>query len=94
VSGPAAVDEDFLALANDELAQALRLRWRDLAAIVPWGDRCEAISPAGRDALVERGYLWEAAEGGPILCEVVVHAGESRFDKGVRVSAVIPPDRR
>jgi len=86
-------DPDLLAMAEDELRQALRLSWRELAKIAPWGDRFEGISPAGRDVDVERSYLWAGDVGGDILCEVVVSGGPSRYDQGAKVSAVIakPP---
>ena len=85
----AAPDPDLLAMAKDELASATRLSWRALSNVTPWGDSFEGISPAGRDVVVERAYLWQTTSGGDILCEVTVYGGESRYDKGVKVSAVI-----
>jgi hypothetical protein len=82
-------DPDLLAMAQDELASATRLSWRALSNCTPWGDSFEGISPAGRDVIVERAYLWQTAQGGDILCEVTVYGGESRYDRGVKVSAVI-----
>ncbi len=82
-------DPDFLAVARDELASAVSLSWRALAQVAPWGDSFEGISPAGRNVVVERAYLWKSAQGGDILCEVTVYGGESRFGAGARVSAVI-----
>jgi hypothetical protein len=76
-------------MAQDELARALDLSWRALAQVAPWGDSFEGISPAGRNVIVERAYLWRQAKGGDLLCEVTVYGGESRFDAGVKVSAVI-----
>ena len=83
------VDHDLADMAQDELTRALSLAWRDLAKIIPWGDNFEGISPAGRDVIVERAYLWQAAPGGDILCEVTVYGGPSRFDQGAKASAVI-----
>jgi hypothetical protein len=83
------VDHDLADMAQDELGRALSLAWRDLARIIPWGDSFEGISPAGRDVIVERAYLWQAAQGGDILCEVTVYGGPSRFDHGAKVTAVI-----
>jgi hypothetical protein len=88
-TGP--MDPDFLAMAEDELARAITLSWRALSKVTPWGDSFEGISPAGRNVIVERAYIWRSAPGGDILCEVNVYGGESRFDAGVRVSAVIEP---
>ena len=82
-------DEDLAAIARDELARALTLPWRDLARILPWGDSFEGISPANRNVIVERAYLWQAEAGGDILCEVTVYGGASRFDHGEKASAVI-----
>jgi hypothetical protein len=82
-------DPDLAEMAKDELTRALTLKWRDLKAIVPWGDSFEGISPAGRNVLVERSYLWANAEGGDILCEVMVYGGPSRWDHGAKASAII-----
>jgi hypothetical protein len=87
-------DEDLAEMARDELARALTLKWTDLASITPWGDSFEGISPAGRDVIVERSYLWADARGGDILCEVRVHGGPSRWDHGTTASAVIPGEAR
>ena len=76
-------------MARDELSRAVTLRWQDLKGVIPWGDTFEGISPAGRHVEVERSYIWAAAEGGDILCEVNVYGGPSRYEHGARVSAVI-----
>ncbi len=81
--------EDLAAMAADELERALTLKWRELAAIVPWGDAFDGFSPAGRQVTVERSYLWAEAEGGDILCEVTVYGGQSRWDEGARVRGFI-----
>jgi hypothetical protein len=83
-------DPDLLAMAEDELARALSLDWRALSRVTPWGDSFEGISPAGRNVMVERAYIWRDRSGGDILCEVTVFGGESRFDAGEKVSALIP----
>lgn len=82
-------DPDLEAMARDELSRAVTLRWRELRAIVPWGDTFEGISPAGRNVEVERSYIWASEEGGDILCEVTVFGGPSRYDAGARVSSII-----
>ncbi len=82
-------DADLLAFAEDELGRALTLSWRDLSKITPWGDTFEGLSPAGRQVLVERNYIWAAGAGGDILCEVAVFGGPSRYDQGARVSRLI-----
>ena len=82
-------DPDLLEMARDELARALRLDWRALAKVTPWGDSFEGISPAGRNVIVETAYIWQADPGGDILCEVTVFGGESRFDAGEKASHVI-----
>jgi hypothetical protein len=83
-------DADLMLMAQDELDRACSLSWRDLAKIVPWGDEFEGVSPAGRDVLAARSYLWADGEGGDILCEVTVYGGPSRFDRGATVSRRIP----
>jgi hypothetical protein len=82
-------DSDLAAMAQDELARAMTLEWRDLAGVIPWGDSYEGISPAGRDVMIDRGYLWQAETGGDILVEVAVYGGPSRYDAGEHASAVI-----
>ena len=81
--------DDLAAMAADELERALTLRWRELSPIVPWGDTFEGFSPAGRQVTVERSYLWAEADGGDILCEVVVYGGETRWEEGARAGGVI-----
>jgi hypothetical protein len=81
--------DDLAAMAADELERALTLRWRELAAVVPWGDAYDGFSPGGRQVTVERNYLWADAPGGDILCEVVVYGGLSRWDEGARAGGVI-----
>ncbi|HUZ14135.1 MAG TPA: hypothetical protein VMU93_14960 [Caulobacteraceae bacterium] len=81
--------DDLEALAKDELAQACRLGWRELSAILPWGDAFDGFTPAGRQVTVERSYLWAAQVGGDILCEVVVYGGPARYDEGVKAARVI-----
>lgn len=83
-------DPDLEAMARDELARAMTLRWQDLRGITPWGDSFEGISPAGRYVEVERSYIWASEPDGDILCEVVVHGGQSRYEHGARASATIP----
>jgi hypothetical protein len=85
----AAQNDDLADMARDELTRALTLKWRDLAPIIPWGDNFEGITPASREVIVERSYLWADASGGDILCEVRVYGGPSRWDHGATASAVI-----
>jgi hypothetical protein len=87
-------DEDLEEMARDELARALTLKWKDLAPITPWGDSFEGITPASRDVIVERSYLWAGASGGDILCEVRVYGGPSRWEHGATASAVIAREAR
>jgi hypothetical protein len=81
--------EDLEEMAKDELARALTLDWKQLADITPWGDSFEGITPAGREVIVERSYIWSAAPRGDILVEVTVYGGPSRWDHGARASATI-----
>ena len=82
-------DPDFAAMAQDELVRALTLSWRELASITPWGDSFEGVTPAGREVIVERSYIWRGEAGGDILVEVEVYAGPSRQHHGETASAVI-----
>jgi hypothetical protein len=82
--------EDLAAMAKDELERALTLSWRELAAVVPWGDAYDGFTPAGRQVTVERSYLWAGEDGGDIVCEVVVYGGPSRWDEGARARGVVP----
>ena len=63
--------------------------WRELSAILPWGDAYEGFSPAGRQVTVERSYLWAELAGGDILCEVSVYGGPSRWDEGAQTTGLI-----
>ena len=83
-------DPDLTAMAEDELRRALDLSWVALKKAVPWGDDFEGISPAGRNVIVERSYVWKVEPGGDILCEVRVYPNAALYDHGVSVSAVIP----
>jgi hypothetical protein len=88
-----AIDADLAALAEDELARALTLAWRDLARIMPWGDAFDGFTASGRQVTVERSYIWAEKPGGDILCEVRVYGGPSRYDDGVTASRLIPKGR-
>ena len=81
--------DDLAAMAADELERALTLGWRELSAILPWGDAYEGFSPAGRQVTVERSYLWAEVAGGDILCEVSVYGGPSRWDEGAQATGLI-----
>jgi hypothetical protein len=82
-------DHELQAAAAEELAQAVRLKWRELAKLVPYGDTYEGFGPAGGALEFERSYIWRDAEGGDILCEVTAFRGPSRYDRGVKASQVI-----
>jgi hypothetical protein len=82
-------DPELEAAADEELAAATTLSWRELSKLVPWGDTYEGFGPAGGPLEFERGYIWAGEPGGDILCEVVAFRGPSRYDNGVRRSRVI-----
>jgi hypothetical protein len=81
--------DDLDLLAQEELAQASSLPWRQLAPLIPWGDTYEGISPANLTVQLSRSYLWAEAEGGDILCEVRAYLDEARFDHGAKRTALI-----
>jgi hypothetical protein len=80
---------DLEATAAEELERALDLSWRQLAKVTPWGDTFVGLTPGGREVEISRNYLWASEEGGDILVEVAVYAGETRYDDGAKLSAVI-----
>ena len=86
-------DPELIAAAEEELAQALRLSWKALSSLIPWGDSFEGFGPAGGTLMLERSYLWAGATGGDILCEVTAYRGPSRYDRGVKRARIIekPP---
>ena len=78
-------EDDLREAAEDELARALTLGWRELSRVTPWGDTFEGFSPGGREVCFERGYLWEGAPGGDIRVEVAVYEPRS-YETGVRLA--------
>lgn len=80
---------DLTEAAEEEMERACALSRRDLAACTPWGDTYEGYTPAGRDVCFERNYLWVGEPGGDICVEVVVYFAEA-YEKGVRLTRVIP----
>jgi hypothetical protein len=83
------VDPELDAAAEEELALATALFWRDLVALTPWGDTYEGFGPSGGAVSFERSYLWNDQPGGDILCEVTAFRGPSRYDRGVRKTSLI-----
>jgi hypothetical protein len=80
------VSADLDAMAEDELARAMTLTWRQLAKVTPWGDSFEGVTEGGREVIVERAYLWQGEAGADILVEIEVREG---VDGGAYRSAVI-----
>lgn len=83
------IDPALQALADEELAAAVSLGWRQLSKVAPWGDTYEGFAPGGRAVLIERNYLWKDAVGGALLVEVAVFPGDSRYDQAARANAVL-----
>jgi hypothetical protein len=81
-------EPDLEAAADEELAHAAKIAWRDLSRCMPWGDTFEGFTPAGRTVLFERAYVWAEHPGGDILCEVTAYEAE-RFEDGARRSTLI-----
>ena len=80
---------DLEAAAEEEIARACDLSWAQLARVIPWGDSYEGITPGGRTATYERGYLWAAAEGGDVLVEVAVYVHAQLQDDAARRQRLI-----
>jgi hypothetical protein len=80
---------DLEATAAEELDRALDLSWKQLSKITPWGDTYVGLATSGREVEIARNYIWAEEEGGDILVEVVVYAGETRYDDGAKVSRII-----
>ena len=84
------LDPELEVAADEELALATALHWRDLVTLIPWGDSYDGFGPSGGPVTFERSYLWSGEPGGDILCEVVAYRGPSRYDRGARRSSLIP----
>ena len=82
------LEEDLAAAAEDELARALTLGWRQLVEVTPWGDTFDGITPGGRDACFERAYMWDTEAGGDIRVEVTVYEPRA-YEAGVRRTGTI-----
>ncbi len=80
---------DLEAAAEEEIARACDLEWRQLSRVIPWGDSYEGITPGGRSAHYERGYLWAERPGGDILVEVSVYVHPELQDHGARRQRLI-----
>jgi hypothetical protein len=75
--------------AEEELAHALDISWAALAKSVPWGDTYVGVAKDGREVEFERRYLWATEEGGDILVEVTVFAGQTRYEQGGKAEGII-----
>ncbi len=82
-------DRDLEALADEELAQAVAIDWRQMAPLVPWGDTFAGVSPGNLTVQLSRSYLWADQPGGDILVEVRAYLDEAHYDYGARRSALI-----
>ena len=86
-------DRDLEALAEEELAQAVDIDWRQMAPLVPWGDTFAGVSPGNLTVQLSRSYLWADRPGGDIVVEVRAYLDEAHYDYGARKTAVIPKPR-
>ncbi len=80
---------DLEAAAEEEIARACDLSWDQLRRVIPWGDTYEGITPGGRNAHYERGYLWADGEGGDVLVEVAVYVHPQLQDHAARRQRLI-----
>jgi hypothetical protein len=84
----AALFEDLLSAAEEELERACTLGWRQLSRCTPWGDVFEGFTPAGLPVTFERNYLWGEGSSRDILVEVVVYESEA-YEAGARLVRTI-----
>jgi hypothetical protein len=70
------------------------MTWKELSRLVHWGDSFEGFGPGGGELMLERSYIWRDEPQGDILCEVTAYRGPSRYDRGVKLSRVIPAPKR
>lgn len=84
-------DPDLEQIADEELAAALTLSWKQLAPLTPWGDIYDGVTAGGLSVQVERNYLWQREPGGVICCEIAVYYHASKYDQGARRTALIEP---
>jgi hypothetical protein len=81
-------EADLEEAARDELDRACTLGWKELAAITPWGDTFEGLTPGNRDVCFERSYLWDHEAGGDIRVEITVYEPHS-YEEGARLARTI-----
>ena len=82
-------DPQLQAAAEEELAAAGRMSWKQLSPLIPWGDAYEGFGPDGGPVMFERSYLWRAEPGGDILCEVAAFRDPARYAAAAKASRVI-----
>ena len=70
------VEADLKALADEELAMAAALSFRELVRTTPWADSYTALTPGGREVEVMRAYYWAGEPGGAVHCEVEARLSE------------------
>ena len=80
---------DLEAAAEEEIERACELTWSQLAKVAPWGDSYQGITPGGRSATYERGYLWAEGEGSDVLVEVQVYVHPELQDHAARRQRLI-----
>jgi hypothetical protein len=84
-----AADPELEALAEEELARALTLSWREASKVTPWGDTYTGFAPSGGEVHFERNYLWAKEEGGDVRVEVIVYDDPERYDEAARRDGLI-----
>ena len=84
MSAEAGARADLEAAAEEEIARACDLSWAQLSRVIPWGDTYQGITPGGRSAHYERGYLWADRPGGDVLVEVAVYHHPELQDHAAR----------
>ena len=84
-------DIELESLADEELAAAMTMSWKQLAPLTPWGDIYDGVTASGLSVQVERNYLWRHEPGSTICCEIAVYYHASKYDQGAKRTALIEP---
>lgn len=78
------MSDELVEMAEEELAAACALPFREIRKVTPWGDSFTGFAPSGRQVEVERRYLWAHEPDGGVVVEVEVRDPAARQGAEVR----------